>query len=733
MSESLDIDGYILGRTRDDAQPVTLKPKSLLRHMMALGSSGSGKTVLSKIVTEEFIRHGVPGICIDPQGDLCSLALYADDPEMLRAKGVDPVLAEDFKAKVDPVIFTPAARKGVAVCADPVNVDLNAYNATERIYAISVMASMLVSLLDYDLDSDDGEGLRAVFDTALTEMASTGDFPRNLDDVARWLANLGDTDRDRYSQFIGKRKLKEAARRMARLGVGAQRLLFHEGLPLSIDLLLGHGDLSASVEGKTRLAIVYLNTLHSQEDKEFFIAALTEQLYAWMLKNPSNDPQAFFYIDEVAPFIPPVRKPVCKPSLQMLFKQARKYGIGCLMATQNPADVDYKAMAQFGTWAIGRLTTRQDMKKVQPTVKSLDPVNVESIMAQLPTQKAGQFMLLSPDNFDDTVSMQTRWLYTKHKTLDDSAIRTLFDERWAERFDALEQRLTAEPEPEPDESPTPAKQLAADKPTPAKPSEPVDELAKWDEKLAKVPSATTAEFSKRARVSEGKARSLLKSLVADGRARVFKDGRSHRYWSLASELRPDLGLNGPVRCIAPRLSRRDAERIGQSIAHSKTLGVFGDDEELSNVGLCWLPVFQLSFQEKVTRVLWKRIFGRDHDEILDNVYLHPQSLKILVYNPSEGITLETKPEEYASRIEDFDGVAEFENQMPLRLKIVADQWLHRQPDDNVKAHFRDQFRAVPKRVSVVFLPVWELHLERKKKGGIRVVRIDALAGKSLDW
>src|SRR5688572_1241403 len=89
------------------AQALHLKPDSLLRHMMALGSSGSGKTVLCKVIVEEMIRHGLPAICIDPQGDLCSLAMHADDPEMLAKKGVDPALAEEFRRKVDPVVFTP--------------------------------------------------------------------------------------------------------------------------------------------------------------------------------------------------------------------------------------------------------------------------------------------------------------------------------------------------------------------------------------------------------------------------------------------------------------------------------------------------------------------------------------------------------------------------------------------------------------------------------------------------
>lgn len=83
----------LLGRSRRDDAPIELPMSALLRHVMALGSSGSGKTVLCKVLVEEVVRQGLPALCIDPQGDLCSLALGASDPELLRERGVAPELA----------------------------------------------------------------------------------------------------------------------------------------------------------------------------------------------------------------------------------------------------------------------------------------------------------------------------------------------------------------------------------------------------------------------------------------------------------------------------------------------------------------------------------------------------------------------------------------------------------------------------------------------------------------
>ncbi|MEZ5992978.1 MAG: helicase HerA-like domain-containing protein [Planctomycetota bacterium] len=809
-----------------------LEADTLLRHMMALGSSGSGKTVLCKVVIEEMIRHGLPAICIDPQGDLCSLALHADDPEFLASKGVDPELAAEFRRKVDPVIFTPASRKGIALSADPMAIDVDSLQTRDRVYAISSIATMVVSLLGYDLDSDDGAGLVAVFDKALAQLQKRNDFPRDLEAFTKYLLHLDDASKEEFGRYLDVKKIDHACQKLARLDVGARRLLFHEGLALDTDLLLGLGEQAGALPGKTRLSIVYLNTLHSQEDKEFFVAALVERLYNWMLRNPSKEPQAMFYIDEVAPFIPPVRKPACKPALSLLFKQARKYGVCCLMATQNPADVDYKAMAQFGTWAIGRLTTRQDMKKVQPTVKSLDPVNVDSIMEELPAQKPGQFVLISPDNFEHTHRLQCRWLYTKHETLDDEKIEALMDEPLAaaispeppapevadteeaideeedefgtvharqadefedefadetetlpdsddespedheeavgetiedeplsvrDRFYELEDdiqinRIDAEPEPEvsdEDDEPLPAFEsqgvaaktatriLQIAKAAPPKPEQPeIDEdLEAADKLLTKAGSLSTKEFAAKAGIGSGAARGRLLRLIAAKRARKYKEGREHRYYSIASELRPDLGLDRKVRVIVSRVTSNDAERAAREVRNRSTLfGLIGDDETLDHAELDYRLVIQLSFTEKVTKMFLRRIFSRErHDVRLDSVYLHPGNLKIVVFQPEEGIRLENKPEEYASRIVDFDGSVTFEEILPGRLKLRESEIRNRKSDAIIKDSFKKRYSASPKKIEPVFLPVWNLHLKTRGRSGSRIVTVDGLAGKMLEW
>ena len=782
----------------ESPREIELKAGSMLRHMMALGSSGSGKTVLCKAVVEEMVRNGIPAICIDPQGDLCSLALNADNPDYLREKGVDPDLADEFARGVDPVVFTPASRKGVALSADPMAIDVDALKPRDRVYAITSIATMVVSLLGYDLDNDDGAGLIAVFDKALTQLQKRGHMPRNLDAFTKYLLHLDDATKEEFGRYLDVRKIESACQKLARLDVGARRLLFHEGLALDIDLLLGLGDDSAAIEGKTRLSVVYLNTLHSQEDKEFFVAALVERLYNWMLRNPRNDPQALFYIDEVAPFIPPVRKPACKPALSLLFKQARKYGVGCLMATQNPGDVDYKAMAQFGTWAIGRLTTRQDMKKVQPTVKSLDPVHVDSIMEELPAQKPGQFVLISPDNFDETHRLQCRWLYTRHETLDDERIEELMDQPLAgtipldppdefedevpddsadeegedaeevepplsvrERFYELEddlavRTLDAVPEPEPEDEPLPAgdtrrasAEITESLPTPTtkqvKEAAPVteiemptpavdEELEQADKIVTKARSMSVKEFAAKAGIGQAAARGRLMRLLAAKRAKKYRSGREHRYYTINSGLRPDLGLDREVKVIVSRVTSNDAERAAREVRRSSSMfGLIGSDETLEQAELHHRLVIQIEFTEKVTRMFLKRLFGPRHDERLDYVYLHPGNMKIAVFDPEDGVTLEEQPDRHASRVVDFDGRVTFDDKLPADIRFNEAEVRDRKPDDVIKESFKQRFDAKPKKVTPVFLPVWNLHLKAKGRSGTRIVTVDGLAGKPIEW
>jgi hypothetical protein len=612
-------------------------------------------------------------------------------------------------------------------------------------------------------------------------MESAGRPALRLEELTTYFAALTDTDLERYGRYVDARKLRTAGQRLARLDVGARRLLFHEGLPIDIDMLLGRGERAPAPAGKTRVSVIYLNTLHSQEDKDFFVAALTERVYAWMLKNPSAEPQALFYIDEVAPFVPPVRKPACKPGLSLLFKQARKYGVCCLMATQNPGDVDYKAMAQFGTWALGRLTTRQDLKKVEPIVKSMAPEQSDEIMAALPARRPGEFSVLSPDHFDDVPTLTTRWLYSAHETLDEDRIETLADQRWRGRFMESENQplarvalaasrqsaparpsLAAPPAPSaptdrreahtqrpiPDQHPSGAESIPARRssqhpggaesgsrerrsrpPGGAEPV-PIDSLAR---KLAARKSMSTREFAERAGMSEPRARAALAALVEAGHARQYKDGRVTRYFARRTGARPDLGLGKHVAVVRPAVNQTRVHELARDMERTKLLGLLGEDELFESAHLFYRPVYQIAFEEHIERTLLGRLVGPDRDQVVGTVYCHPQTLQILVFTARRGIEFSNQPGEYASRVDDFDGVATFDDVAPDTIDIDEDAWNARRDIAAVKEHFRGMFQAVPRAVTPYFVPLWRVMMHQRERGNYRVVVLDAVVGRPVSW
>ena len=763
-----------LGSARADSERFTagdavqLQPKRLLRHMMALGSSGSGKTVLSKVVVEEMTRLGLPALCIDPQGDLCSLALAlsAGEADELAARGISPELAAMFREQVEVVIFTPAARCGVPLCADPMHIKLEGLSEREKIESISKIASMITALIGFDLGSDDGEGIRAAFDSHLSERAQAGDYPNSLSEFAAQISKLEDDERAPLERFVSANKLERALRKLARLDVGARRLLFHEGIPLNMDLLLGRGERSGAVSGKTRLSVIYLNTLNSAEDKEFIIATLAEQLYAWMLHNPSNDPQALFYIDEVAPFIPPVRVPSCKPALSLIFKQARKYGVCCLMATQNPGDVDYKAMAQFGTWAIGRLTTRQDQRKIQPTINALDPDRADEIMGELPTQQAGEFMLISPDEFGETVRLKTRWLYSRHETLDERKIRALYDERWETRFtpfevsadDVTASAVATRAQPsaprgersqsggdgdtdhQRDETKK-ARTLSSDadsvpesvKRDSSSPAEPdLEERAFELMRDGETYSATT--LAQALDVSRHRASKFLKARESSGDLASFSQGRSLLYYAIESGARPDLDLPTKSLALVPKLARAEIEeRVESHRGKSYFLGLMGREEKFISRRLVYHVLYQVVFREELGQSGISALFSSTPETIEDSIYLEPETLKILVYTPNKPITLEDQPAEFAAQIPDFDGVSDQTEFASGSVSFDEEAWGRRASIDTVKTSVLRRFSTLSiLEVRPILLPLWQLRYQESGGHQVRVLHIDGLTGQPVN-
>ena len=150
----------ILGNGPEGALGVSLK--TLQRHFACFGSSGSGKTVASKVMIEELAKAGIPIIAFDPQGDIASLALSASVDE-LKKNGVDTNIQQIFQENVEVVIWTPGSSKGIPICINPLRFDEVAeMDSEDKTRYFAATAKNIASLVGYDLDSDDGKSAEAV-------------------------------------------------------------------------------------------------------------------------------------------------------------------------------------------------------------------------------------------------------------------------------------------------------------------------------------------------------------------------------------------------------------------------------------------------------------------------------------------------------------------------------------------------------------------------------------------
>ncbi len=127
-----------------------------------------------------------------------------------------------------------------------------------------------------------------------------------------------------------------------------------EGEPLDVERLL------YTAEGKPRMSIVSIAHL-SDSERMFFVTLLLNEVVAWMrTQSGTSSLRAILYMDEVFGYFPPTANPPSKKPMLTLLKQARAFGLGVVLATQNPVDLDYKGLSNAGTWFLGRLQTERD-------------------------------------------------------------------------------------------------------------------------------------------------------------------------------------------------------------------------------------------------------------------------------------------------------------------------------------------------------------------------------------
>jgi len=437
---------FYLGREFDPAANslkddlVLYDSRDLTTHAVCVGMTGSGKTGLCVSLLEEAAIDGVPAICIDPKGDLGNLMLTfpnlapADfapwvDPGEAARKGVDPAAlaastAENWKkglaewdqaperiarlrAAADVAIYTPGAETGLPLSVlrsfSPPAPELLADAGALRDRVGSVVSGLL-SLLGIEADpigSREHILLANILESAWRQGLAL-DMPGLIQSVQKpAFDKLGAFDLETF--FPAKDRLK--------LAMGINNLIaspgfatWMQGEPLDAQRLL------FTAEGKPRISIISIAHLNDAE-RMFVVTLVLNEVIAWMRsQSGTGSLRAILYMDEIFGFFPPTANPPSKQPMLTLLKQARAFGLGCVLATQNPVDLDYKGLANCGTWFIGRLQTERDKLRVIEGLKSAlagneGGANLEALMSNL-TQRV---FLMRNVHDDAPLLMKTRW------------------------------------------------------------------------------------------------------------------------------------------------------------------------------------------------------------------------------------------------------------------------------------------------------------------------------------
>jgi hypothetical protein len=459
---------FYLGREYDlkNKKPkdalVLYDSKDLVTHAVCVGMTGSGKTGLCIALLEEAAIDNIPAIIIDPKGDLTNLLLTFPD---LKPEDFKPWINDDDAAKkglsadefaaqqaelwkkgleswgqsgarirklkdaTDVVIYTPGSNAGVPVsilksfAAPPAEVidDNESFSGK-----VNSTATSLLSLVG--IEGDPLKNREHILISTILSNAWKNGKDLNLEGLIQQIQEppakkIGVLDID---SFYPARDRMELSLAINNLLAAPSFTAWLEGEALDIGQMI-HSD-----SGKPRHAIFSIAHLNDAE-RMFFVSLILNQTLAWMrTQSGTTSLRAVLYMDEIFGYFPPVSNPPSKLPLLTLLKQARAFGLGIVLATQNPVDLDYKGLSNTGTWFIGRLQTERDKARVLEGLEGasatqgakFDRQAMEQTLAGL----GSRIFLMNNVHEDAPVVFETRWALSYLRgPLTRTQIKTLAD------------------------------------------------------------------------------------------------------------------------------------------------------------------------------------------------------------------------------------------------------------------------------------------------------------------
>lgn len=438
---------FYLGKTFDTDkgelrnEPVLYDSSDLTTHAVLIGMTGSGKTGLGVSLIEEAALDHIPVIAIDPKGDLGNLLLTFPelaaqdfqpwvDPRAAAEKGLDAqahARAEAqkwrkglgewgqsgeriarFRDSVDLAIYTPGSSAGLGVSVlESFRVPSKQLLADRDLYLEHLQATATGILALLGIEADPITSREHILLTMVLDQSWSDGQDLDLAGLiasiqAPPLAKIGVMDIDSFYPAGDRFKL---ALKLNNLLAAPGFEAWMQGEPLDA------GKLLYTDSGKPRISVMSIAHL-SDSERMFFVTMLLNEILSWMRTQPGTGSlRAILYMDEIFGYLPPTANPPSKLLFLTLLKQARAYGLGLVLSTQNPVDLDYKGLSNIGTWCIGRLQTERDKMRVMDGLEgaaadsSFNTRRISQVLAGLGKR---QFLLHNVHESEPVV-FNTRW------------------------------------------------------------------------------------------------------------------------------------------------------------------------------------------------------------------------------------------------------------------------------------------------------------------------------------
>lgn len=412
---------------------VHLEASDLTTHGVIVGMTGSGKTGLSIIMLEEALLQGIPTIIIDPKGDMGNLLLTFPDlsgpdfepwvnaadaerdgvslaehaastAEMwksgLEGSGITGERLGKLRDSADFTIYTPGSNSGVGL--DIIG-DLSAPEDSDSEALADEIEGLVSSLLALvDIEADPLTSREHILLSNLIHRSWSNGEDLDLAALLGQIQNppmrkLGVLELD---SFYPAKDRTALVMKLNGLLASPSFAAWTEGIPLDIDDMLNNGP---------RASIISIAHL-TETERQFVVTLIMSKVVTWMRKQAGTpELRALIYMDEVYGYVPPTAMPPSKKPILTILKQARAFGVGLVLATQNPVDVDYKALSNAGTWMVGRLQTERDKARLLEGMSAASGGANEDELSNIISALDKRQFLLHQTRSDEPTVFATRW------------------------------------------------------------------------------------------------------------------------------------------------------------------------------------------------------------------------------------------------------------------------------------------------------------------------------------